>query len=127
MTVRPVRLYTRLYVARTAPVSPTAPPRNVGAMSASRRVRWHDVLRAEPDPPRPLTATELRRLHDLGFQTLAKHLAAGVCPKCEMSRIGTGHRQLCAEPDAKRDPLPAPVAPLQPWEPRPSRHLRDAA
>lgn len=79
-------------------------------------------------PPRPLTTPELQRLHHLGFQTLARQLAAGTCPKCEMNKLGTGHRQLCIEPEERnRNPDRALEPPRQPWEPLPPRHLRKAA
>lgn len=78
--------------------------------------------------PRPLTVSELQQLHRLGFETLARHLAAGTCEKCGMNKLGTGHRQLCIEPEERnRNPEVALEAPRQPWEPRPSSRLREAA
>jgi hypothetical protein len=92
------------------------------------RTRWQDILYTEPEPSRPLTLTELRRLRDLGFETLARQLAAGTCDRCGMNKLGTGHRQLCVEPEQLRNPLPATEPPCQPWEPRPpSKRLPEAA
>jgi hypothetical protein len=87
-----------------------------------RRIRWDDVLRAVPEPPRPLRLEELRRLRHLGFPELAVRLAAGRCPRCGLSKAGRGHRDLCVvAEEAKRPKLAAAPAPRQPWEPRPSR------
>lgn len=91
------------------------------------RTRWQDILYTEPAPQRPLTVDELRRLKDLGFEQLARQLAAGTCDKCGMNKLGTGHRQMCVEPEAKPNPLPPREPPRQPWEPRPSRRLSEAA
>jgi hypothetical protein len=88
----------------------------------TRTVRWHDVLRAEPEPQRALTTDELRRLHHLGFHALARALAAGVCLTCGLNRDGRAHRELCEKPD----PLPAPTPIAQPWMPRAPRQRRAA-
>jgi hypothetical protein len=79
--------------------------------------RWYDVLKADPEPQRPLTATELARLHHLGFHHLAAALAAGTCLDCGLNKNGRAHRELCEKPD----PLPAPTPIRQPWETRPAR------
>lgn len=75
----------------------------------------------QPDPPRQLRADELRRLARLGFTHLALSLAASVCKDCGGRTNGTMHKQLCVEPEEKRDPKPAAIPIRQPWEPRPAR------
>lgn len=93
-----------------------------------RRVLADRLSQIEPQSPRPLTTEELQRLHRLGFDTLARQLAAGTCEHCGMNKLGTGHQQMCVEREQECNPLPARPAPLQPWDPRPvSRRLRDAA
>jgi hypothetical protein len=91
------------------------------APARTQRLRWHDVLRADPEPPRQLTLHELQRLTRLGFPNLALAHARGTCPDCGLNRAGTGHHQLCVEPEQKRNPEPAPSKARQPWEPRPAR------
>lgn len=90
-------------------------------------VGWQDVFRTEPEQPRQLTLHEFQRLHRLGFTTLARQLAAGTCERCGLNRTGTGHRELCVEPDERAKPLEPPAPVLQPWMPRPPRRLREAA
>lgn len=92
-----------------------------GFTAGDRPIRWFDMLYTEPEPPRPLTLPELQRLTRLGFASLAVALAAGVCSDCGLNKAGTGHRQMCSEPQQKKAPQPAPAAARQPWEPRPSR------
>lgn len=89
--------------------------------NASRPTRWFDVLYTEPEPPRQLTLHELQRLTRLGFPTLALTLAQGTCTACGLTKTGTGHRQLCIEPEQQRNPKPAPTTARQPWETRPAR------
>lgn len=106
----------------------TVPPRNrvdyarlALAPARTQRPAWHHVLKTDPEPPRPLTLHELQRLTRLGFASLALAHARGVCPDCGLNRAGTGHRQLCVEPEQKRNPKPATSAAPQPWEARPAR------
>ena len=96
-------------------------PDSAAAPDKLKGMRWQDYLRAEPDPPRRLTLTELRRLHHLGFEQLARDLASGICPKCRMRTSSRFHRDTCLDPAAeRRNPLPAYPEPAQPWEPRPA-------
>jgi hypothetical protein len=91
--------------------------------------RWYEVLRAEPTQPRPLTTAELRRLHKLGFASLAQALAAGTClrtdefgEKCGLNKSTRCHRETCD----RANPLPAPTPIAQPWMPRAPRQRRAA-
>jgi hypothetical protein len=86
-----------------------------------RLVHWDRVLRAVPDPPRPLTTTEHRRLVALGLPEVSRRLIHGTCPDCGLNRGGQGHRDLCAKAESAKRPLKAQPEPLQPWMPRPSR------
>jgi hypothetical protein len=92
-----------------------------GQTAGAPPTRWFDVLHTDPEPPRQLTLHELQRLTRLGFPNLALAIARGTCPDCGLNRAGTGHHQLCVEPQQERNPEPAPTKARQPWEPRPAR------
>lgn len=79
-------------------------------------------LHETPEPPRPLTLPELRRLHKLGFGRDADRIAAGTC-SCGISRLSSNHveGEDGEEPcsvwlEAQERPLEATEAPRQPWE-----------
>ena len=85
------------------------------------RVRAADFFRQDRDGPRPLTTAEIRQIAKAGFPELARQLVAGTCPECGLNRTSATHFELC---ERASDPLPAPTAIRQPWEPRPPRSGR---
>lgn len=87
-----------------------------------RKPYWQtDYLYTVPEAPRPLKLPELQRLSRMGFLELAKRLAAGTCPHCELNKLGRGHHDLCVAVTEPKNPLVAVEQPRQPWEPRHGR------